>query len=534
MRLKFSIISVFRMVFVMVLVLQSSVYAKGVAALKEKEFHRDESAKIFIFEDVKSTGNLIRFTIKGAKPFGMPRSRRVEYIETISNWPENILDEGDIAPFRENIINSRAFLKKYPHSSSYLKSYIDALAEIITSYDKPSVKYKGAWISRDNYTKIKDGLKEQASMAQKKLEATQAQRKEFEYQQHQKGLTLYQGKWIPKEKASQLRKQAAKIANVAKVVKNQSIKKVNFSVFQILSGGQMLISVPRRGQSSLICHVVDAENYTVVSDEAYNGDLYYCGIYTYTNANGYLRKAKSYCLSYKSACSVVRARLYPSKDEPRGESVARSSEGGVLDDAKSTGSGFFIGGAGYFITNYHVIKGASKIQIYYQGKTLDATIQTSSKVADLAVLKVEKKIVGLSMISTEREVGDDIFAIGFPQPGLQGLSVKVTKGVISSMRGLDQDDTIYQIDAAVQPGNSGGPICDDKGKVVGVVVAKLNELQAIKSTGSIPQNVNYAIKSPEVWALLRSKKIDIKVNKNTNQSDSVKDGVKGVGLVIIK
>ncbi len=91
-------------------------------------------------------------------------------------------------------------------------------------------------------------------------------------------------------------------------------------------------------------------------------------------------------------------------------------------------------------------------------------------------------------------LGATIFTIGFPRPSLQGFSPKVTKGVISGLNGIKDDISQYQIDAAVQPGNSGGPLADENGNIVGVIVGKLNDSYLIKNHGSIAQNVNYAIK----------------------------------------
>ena len=82
-----------------------------------------------------------------------------------------------------------------------------------------------------------------------------------------------------------------------------------------------------------------------------------------------------------------------------------------------------------------------------------------SKAADLALLKIDLKVDGLAIESTEAKPGIDVFAVGFPRPNVQGLAAKVTKGVISSSKGMNDDDTIYQIDTAIQPGNSGGPLC---------------------------------------------------------------------------
>jgi S1-C subfamily serine protease len=87
---------------------------------------------------------------------------------------------------------------------------------------------------------------------------------------------------------------------------------------------------------------------------------------------------------------------------------------------------------------------------------------------------------------------------------MQGFSPKLTKGEISSLAGLRDDPKYFQISAAVQPGNSGGPLFDSFGNVVGVVTAKINQKAAIAKTGTIAENVNFAVKSSHLLAFLES------------------------------
>ena len=91
--------------------------------------------------------------------------------------------------------------------------------------------------------------------------------------------------------------------------------------------------------------------------------------------------------------------------------------------------------------------------------------------------------------------------LGFPNIQIQGFSPKVTKGEISSVNGFGDDPRSWQISVPVQPGNSGGPLLDENGNLIGVVVSKLG-MRAAKLTGDMPQNVNYAIKSSYALALL--------------------------------
>ena len=105
-------------------------------------------------------------------------------------------------------------------------------------------------------------------------------------------------------------------------------------------------------------------------------------------------------------------------------------------------------------------------------------------------------------------VGEDITVVGYPLGDLLGTTIKATAGTVSSLTGINNDSAMLQIDASVQPGNSGGPLVDSAGNVIGVVTSKLDDIEMLKQTGSLPQNVNFAIKNSSTLAFLRSQSID--------------------------
>jgi S1-C subfamily serine protease len=102
------------------------------------------------------------------------------------------------------------------------------------------------------------------------------------------------------------------------------------------------------------------------------------------------------------------------------------------------------------------------------------------------------------------KVGQEVFTLGFPNIQFQGTEAKYTQGNINSLSGIGDDPRLFQISAAVQPGNSGGPLLDAEGQVIGLVVAKLDEIATAQATGSLPQNVNYALKSSFVLSFLEA------------------------------
>jgi len=166
-----------------------------------------------------------------------------------------------------------------------------------------------------------------------------------------------------------------------------------------------------------------------------------------------------------------------------------------------TGSGFALQ-EGYLVTNYHVIDGAGKITI--QGATdifsesIEAQVVATDKDNDLAILKVKGDVPKLSLpyaIKTfTSDVGEDVWVLGYPLTSTMGDEIKLTTGVISSRSGYEGSVTMYQISAPAQPGNSGGPVFDKEGNLIGIVCSKHAETE----------NVTYAIKASCLRNLVES------------------------------
>ncbi len=169
----------------------------------------------------------------------------------------------------------------------------------------------------------------------------------------------------------------------------------------------------------------------------------------------------------------------------------------------SYGTGFFVNTDGYLITNFHVVIGCQRVE------TLDGVRLKqirSNAAADLALLHAEgpSRDQKASFRIAEPISGEPVVVFGFPLVGLLASSGNVTTGIVSATSGIGDNPINFQISAPVQPGNSGGPLLDKFGNVIGVVVAKLNAITVSEATGDIPQNVNFAIKASEVIALLDS------------------------------
>jgi Trypsin-like peptidase domain len=171
------------------------------------------------------------------------------------------------------------------------------------------------------------------------------------------------------------------------------------------------------------------------------------------------------------------------------------------------GSAFAIANGKLLITNHHVIDGCADVTIADVGP---AIVLKSDSTADVAVLKLSKPLdKGLAFRGGHQvRLGEEVIVIGYPLRGVLASPPTVTTGIVSSLAGIRDDHTRMQISAPVQPGNSGGPVLDRSGHVVGVVVSKLNAIRAAEITGDIPQNVNFAVQASIVTSILDSYSLD--------------------------
>ena len=171
----------------------------------------------------------------------------------------------------------------------------------------------------------------------------------------------------------------------------------------------------------------------------------------------------------------------------------------------STGTGFVVA-RDRVLTNHHVIDGCTAITIRSaDGRSLPATMPARVDVQrDLALLAVPNDpgpILAFRANPVRR--GESVVTYGFPLAGLLAAGPTLTTGEVSALAGLANNEQNFQISAPVQQGNSGGPLLDRQGHVMGVIVSKLNAQRIAQRTGDIPQNVNFAVKGTEAIGFLR-------------------------------
>jgi S1-C subfamily serine protease len=175
------------------------------------------------------------------------------------------------------------------------------------------------------------------------------------------------------------------------------------------------------------------------------------------------------------------------------------------DRGMSTGTGWYAGN-GYFVTASHVIEGKQELYAYISKQdVVELQVVKDDPKNDIVLLKAigsTPKLRPLQIAPNSPGVGAKVFTMGFPHVVAMGIEPKFTSGEISSRAGMRDDPRFVQISTPVQSGNSGGPLINSSGQVVGIITSKLKADVMLKDTGDITQNVNYALKVSCVKAIL--------------------------------
>lgn len=187
----------------------------------------------------------------------------------------------------------------------------------------------------------------------------------------------------------------------------------------------------------------------------------------------------------------------------------------------STGTGWVVG-QGLVATNFHVVRGHQRISLVTQdGNYLPARIGITDPDNDLALLQVEDPCTlppALPLAESPAGLGAEVFTVGFPEVAVMGASPKLSTGRVTGLAGIQGDPRTLQISVPIAQGNSGGPLVNLNGEVVGVIVARLKAAKVFMASGELHEDVNYAIKADRLSALL----------ERAPQSGGVKDFIKGL------
>lgn len=216
-----------------------------------------------------------------------------------------------------------------------------------------------------------------------------------------------------------------------------------------------------------------------------------------------VKRQDSDAVRFKAEAVVAKKRQRELEDQLRQIQRAQDrSPPPVVQKIDSTGSGFRVA-RGVIVTNHHVIDGCKRLLVN------DEPAQVSGRDAssDLALLSVNIAGPSVALRAQRVGVGEPVAVAGYPLRSLLS-GFNMTMGNLSSMSGIGGDTSFLQITAPVQPGNSGGPMLDSAGNLIGVVVAKLDAIKMAKMTGDIPQNVNFAITVNALRSFLDANSVD--------------------------
>tara|TARA_B100000963_G_C22556644_1_gene639337 strand:+ start:135 stop:1250 length:1116 start_codon:yes stop_codon:yes gene_type:complete len=182
----------------------------------------------------------------------------------------------------------------------------------------------------------------------------------------------------------------------------------------------------------------------------------------------------------------------PKKQEPKDSEIV----------AAASGTGFFVSRTGHIITNFHVIEGCDKNKLSFDGKEIEANTLAIDKMNDLAILKSNLRPTKVYPVSTQdAQLLEDIIIAGYPLGKKVSAAIKTSKGSITALAGYGDNYSEFQTDAALNQGNSGGPIMNQKGNVVGVAVANFGKKEGVES-------FNFGIKSSTLRTFASSNGLD--------------------------
>ncbi|MEP9376544.1 serine protease [Aquabacter sp. CN5-332] len=180
----------------------------------------------------------------------------------------------------------------------------------------------------------------------------------------------------------------------------------------------------------------------------------------------------------------------------------------------SNGTGFFVSWGGHILTNHHVVDGCKVLEVRRPGSApVPARLVADDATNDLALLQTSLRTRELPALVTRARIGQGVFVYGFPLTPILSSAGNFTSGGVSAMTGIGDDTSRLQISAPIQPGNSGGPVIDQNGNVLGVVASTLGPLggetpSEKPSEKPAPQNANFAIKASAAATFLEANGVE--------------------------
>jgi S1-C subfamily serine protease len=182
----------------------------------------------------------------------------------------------------------------------------------------------------------------------------------------------------------------------------------------------------------------------------------------------------------------------------------------------SSGTAFAISQDGLLVTNAHVAASCAEITVrQFDGTTTSASLLAADGTNDLALIKITSATPDFAQLRGAPEIrqGESVIAVGFPLHDILSAGTNLTTGTVSALAGIKNDSRRFQVSTPVQHGNSGGPLLDQSGNVVGIISSGIDK----PVNGSMTQNINFAIKTAVVRTFLDSNGVAYKVVSSEKQ-----------------
>ncbi len=240
-------------------------------------------------------------------------------------------------------------------------------------------------------------------------------------------------------------------------------------------------------------------------------------------------------ISIQIAEAQALAREWRPKGPGDSPSVRRA---GILPGASqlaSSGTGFWVNQKGHILTNHHVVEACASLFVRTQSGKEEVKVLAQDRGNDLAVVGPVKLVTSQLTFSENQQLrlGQNVITAGYPLQGLLTSSMSLTTGTVSALAGIQDDTRMVQITAPVQPGNSGGPLLDQSGNVVGIVSSKLNSLKVASVLGDVTQNVNFAVKGSVVRTFLDSSGVTYTTSPSSSALATTVIAEKAKGAVVM-
>ena len=200
----------------------------------------------------------------------------------------------------------------------------------------------------------------------------------------------------------------------------------------------------------------------------------------------------------------------------------------------SSGSGIVLSRDGYILTNQHVVRQCDSHEVIDGKRRLKAALQAVDTANDLALLTVREDFAAAAPMRKDAipRLGEAVTVVGYPLVGVLGTSPSVGFGHVAATAGLRGNAAQMQISVPIQRGHSGGPVFDQAGNVIGVVVSKLDALKVAQRMGDLPQNINFAIRGDTVRAFLEAQNVSFTASDSSAKLENTEIATRGAAVTV--